>query len=223
MARPTIPVSDDRTDLAGLPPFWTKPYLSPPYSWDSWFGQFSLALGTKDNFNVSDILVEPGASHDDQPPRPESRPDPETQPEADDRLRRDGAARRRVDEANVERRKKGSHIGMNWFFHGTEARAILFFALANEGRKKLVQAFTHFPALSVYLSLLSFKIFFQNCVYAFKMEVNVTMERIKLYNSWYMETNESFLSFHSRLSAQAACCNWTEQEERSVFIAAQKF
>ena len=31
-----------------------------------------------------------------------------------------------------------------------------------------------------------------------------------------MEANESFLSFHSRLSAQEACCNWTEQEERSV-------
>ena len=42
------------------------------------------------------------------------------------------------------------------------------------------------------------------------------MERIKLYISWYMEANESFLSFYSRLSAQAACCNWTEQEERSV-------
>ena len=31
-----------------------------------------------------------------------------------------------------------------------------------------------------------------------------------------MKANESSLSFHSRLSAQAACCNWTEQEERSV-------
>ena len=31
-----------------------------------------------------------------------------------------------------------------------------------------------------------------------------------------MEANESFLSFYSRLSAQAAFCNWTEQEERRV-------
>ena len=31
-----------------------------------------------------------------------------------------------------------------------------------------------------------------------------------------MKANESSLLFHSRLSAQAACCNWTEQEERSV-------
>ena len=65
---------------------------------------------------MSDILVEPGAVHDDPPPRPETRTDPETQPEADDRLRRDAAAKRRVDEANVERRKKGPPIGMNWFF-----------------------------------------------------------------------------------------------------------
>ena len=68
MAQPAVPVSDDRTDLAGLPPFWTKTSLSPPYSWDSWFGQFSLALGTKDNFNVSDIVVEPGDVHDDPLP-----------------------------------------------------------------------------------------------------------------------------------------------------------
>ena len=42
------------------------------------------------------------------------------------------------------------------------------------------------------------------------------LERIKLYISWYMEANKSFLSFHSRLTAQAPCCNWTEQEECSV-------
>ena len=59
---------------------------------------------------MSDILVEPGAVHnvhDDPSSRPETRPDPETQPEANDRLRRDAAAKRRVDETNVERRKKG--------------------------------------------------------------------------------------------------------------------
>ena len=62
---------------------------------------------------MSDILAGPSAVHDDPPPRPETKPDPETQSEADDRLRRDAAARRRVDEANVERRKKGRRIGMN--------------------------------------------------------------------------------------------------------------
>ena len=102
---------------------------------------------------------------------------------------------------------------MNWLFHEAEARARsrLFFALENEGRKKLVEAFPHAD-----LNRLPFREFVQNCVYAFKVEVNVTMERIKLYNLWYMEANESFLSFHSRLSAQAACCNWTEPAERSV-------
>ena len=136
---------------------------------------------------MSDIPVEPGAVHDDPPPRPETRPDPERQPEADNRLRRDAAARRRVYEANVERRKKGRRIGMNWFFHEAEARSRsrLFFALGNEGRKKLVQAFPHAD-----LNLFSFGIFFQNCVYAFRVEVNVTMERIKLYSSCYMEANE---------------------------------
>ena len=159
-------------------------------------------------------MVEPGDVHDDPPPRPESRPETETQQESDDRLRRDAAARRRVEEANGERRKKGPRIGMNWFVHEAEARSRsrLFFILGNEGRKKLVQAFPHADLNRLPL----FREFVQTCVYAFKVEVNVTMERIKLYNSWDMEANESFLSFHWRLSAQAARCNWTEQEERSV-------
>ena len=123
MAQSAVTVSDDGTDLAGLPPFWTKPPISPPYGRDSWFGQFSLALGIKDNFNVSDIVIEPGDVHDDPPPKPESRPETETQQESDDRIRRDAAARRRVDETNAERRKKGPRIGMNWFFHEAEARA----------------------------------------------------------------------------------------------------
>ena len=109
---------------------------------------------------------------------------------------RDAAARRRVDDANAERRKKGPRIGMNWFFQEAEARARsrLFFTLGNEGRKKLVQAFPHAD-----LNRLPFREFVQNCVYAFKVEANVIMERIKLYNSLYMEANESFLSFNSRL------------------------
>ena len=76
---------------------------------------------------MSDILVEPGAVHDDPPPRPETRTDPQTQPEADDRLRRDAAAKRRVDEAN----------GMNWFFHEAEARARsrVVFALGNKAER----------------------------------------------------------------------------------------
>ena len=65
---------------------------------------------------MSDILVEPGDVHDDPLPRPETRSDPEIQPEADDRLRRYAAAKRSVDEANDERRKKGPRIGMNCFF-----------------------------------------------------------------------------------------------------------
>ena len=72
---------------------------------------------------MSVILVEPGAVHDDPPLRPETRPGEETKPEADDRLRRDAGAKCRVDEANVERRKKGPQIEINWFFREAEERA----------------------------------------------------------------------------------------------------
>ena len=103
---------------------------------------------------------------------------------------------------------------MNWFFHEAEAGArsqLFLVALRNEGRKKLEQTLTHDD-----LVLLSYRDFYKNCVNAFKVWVNFTMERIKLYSSWYMEANESFLSFHSRLSAHAACSKWSATEKKSV-------
>ena len=72
-------------------------------------------------------------------------------------------------------------------------------ALGNESRKKLVHAFAHAD-----LILLSFVDFYKNIVYAFKVEVSYTMGRMELYKLKYMEAIESFLSFHTRLSAQAA-------------------
>ena len=48
MAQPAVPVNEDRTDLLGIPPFWAKPYVNPPFLWESWIGQFFLAVGLKD-------------------------------------------------------------------------------------------------------------------------------------------------------------------------------
>ena len=44
MAQPAVPVTDDRTDLLIGPVFWLKPTTDPPNSWDSWIGQFTLAI-----------------------------------------------------------------------------------------------------------------------------------------------------------------------------------
>ena len=98
MAQPAFLINDEMTDLSGLPIHWTKSSLSSPISWDNWLGQFSLGLDKKDNFNVSDINVAPSAAHKDPPQRPETKPDTEAQTEADNRLRRDAAALRRVEE-----------------------------------------------------------------------------------------------------------------------------
>ena len=59
MAQPAVPVNEDRTDLLGIPPFWAKASINPPFLWESWIGQFFLAAGLKDNINPHDLLVEP--------------------------------------------------------------------------------------------------------------------------------------------------------------------
>ena len=40
MAQPAVPVNEDRTDLLGIPPFWAKASVNPPFLWESWIGRW---------------------------------------------------------------------------------------------------------------------------------------------------------------------------------------
>ena len=46
MAQPAVPVNEDRTDLLGIPPFWAKTSINPPFIWETW-GSFSWPLVSK--------------------------------------------------------------------------------------------------------------------------------------------------------------------------------
>ena len=113
MAQPAVPVNEDRTDLLGIPPFWAKPSINPPFLWESWIGQFFLAVGLKDNLNPQDVLAEPVEVIDETPPKAETVGATETAAETEARVLRDQAAVRRVNEFNIERRRKGPRIGLN--------------------------------------------------------------------------------------------------------------
>ena len=113
MAQPAVPVNEDRTDLLGIPPFWAKPSINPPFLWESRIGQFFLAFGLKDNINPQDLLVEPAEFIDEPPPRAEAVGATEDAGEANARVLRDQAAVRRINELNIERRRKGPRIGLN--------------------------------------------------------------------------------------------------------------
>ena len=56
MAQPAVPVNEDRTDLLGIPPSWARPSINPPFLWESWIGQFFLAVGLKDNKSSGSII-----------------------------------------------------------------------------------------------------------------------------------------------------------------------
>ena len=77
MAQPAVPVNEERTDLLGIPPFWAKDSINPPFIWESWIGQIFLAAGLKDNINPHDLLIEPAHVLDEPPPRPETVADVE--------------------------------------------------------------------------------------------------------------------------------------------------
>ena len=57
MAQPAVPVNEDRTDLLGIPPFWAKTSVNPPLIWETWAGQFFLAVSLKDNISPWEVLV----------------------------------------------------------------------------------------------------------------------------------------------------------------------
>ena len=87
---------------------------------------------------------------------------------------------------------------------GSQSTLTIVFRPQERRQKNLVQVFPHSN-----LNLLSSDEFVKNCVYAFSLDINYTMARIKLGHTWNMEANESFLFFHSRLSAKAECFNRT--------------
>ena len=213
MAQPAAPVNEDWTDLLGIPSFWMKASINPPFLWESRIGQFFLAAGLKDNINPHDLLSEPAEVLDEPPPKPETVAAGEDAGAADARRQRDQAAVRRINELNVERRIKGSRISQNWFYHKTEARlkSRLFFALGNEGKRRFADSFPH-----TNISAIPFQEIHNGCETLFKVERDYTGECIKLYNTVFMLENDFFSSFYARLSAQVALCNWPNAQERET-------
>ena len=213
MAQPAVPVNEDRTDLLGIPPFWAKASINPPFLWESWIGKIFLAAGLKDNISPHDLLTEPTEVVDEPPPRPESIADDEDAGAAEARRQRDQAAIRRINELNIERRRKGPRNSQNWFYHEAEARmkSRFFFALGNEGRRRFADSFPHTD-----ISNIPFREFHNGCETLFKVEREYTVERIKLYNTVFMLENDTLSSFYARLSAQVALCNWPHDQERET-------
>ena len=59
MAQPAVSVGEDRTDLIGVPAFGPKPTTEPLFTWESWIGQFFLAVNLREHCNANILLSEP--------------------------------------------------------------------------------------------------------------------------------------------------------------------
>ena len=125
-------------------------------------------MGLKDNINPHDLPVEPAEIIHDPPPKPEEVVTGENAGEANARVLRDQAAIRRVNELNVERRRKGPRISQNWFYHeAAEAhlKSCLFFSLGNKGKRRFADSFPH-----TNISATPFREFHNSCETLFKVE-----------------------------------------------------
>ena len=182
-------MNEDRTDLLGIPPFWAKTSVNPPFIWDTWVGQFFLAVSLKDNFSPGEVLVAPAELVDESYAKPEAPGTDENSADIANRNLRVAAINRSIDEYNQERRRKGPRNGHNWCYREAEARlkTRLFFALGNDGKKRFYDSYPHLD-----LNTCSFIDFHKCCEDLFKAERDYTVERIKLYNTIFMQENDPF-------------------------------
>ena len=209
MAQPAVSTSEDRTDLLGVPVFWHKPTVDPPCSWDSWIGQFNLAITLRERCDPRELLKVPGIVHDDPVPKPEAVGVDEDAAAIANRIARNDAAVRRVTEMNEERRAKGPRVAPGLFYYEVEQRikSRLFFSLGSEGRKRFLQSYPHAD-----LSAISFREFHEFCVLFF------IIERMQMYNAVHSD-REGLEAFY--------LCGWTIDQEKEVvryiFIAKMRY
>ena len=87
----------------------------------------------------------------------------------------------------------------------------LCFALGNEDRRRFADSFLHTG-----ISNIPFREFHTGCETLFKVERELTVERIKLYNTVFMLENDTFSSIYARLSAQVALCIGPHDQEKET-------
>ena len=211
MALPAVSLSEDRTDLLGVHVFWHKPTADPPSSWDSWIGQFNLAITLRERCDPGELL------------KPEAVGVDEDAAAIANRIARNDAAVRRVAEMNEERRANGPRVAPGVFYYEVEQRikSRLFFLLGSEGRKRFLQSYPHAD-----LCAISLKKFHEFCVLLFRKEKNYIIERLQMYNAVHTD-REGLESFYLRLTGQAALCGWSIDQEkevvRDIFIAKMRY
>ena len=116
MAQPAVLFGEDRTNFIGVPAFRPKSTTEPLFPWESWIGQFFLAVNLKEYCNANILLSDPVKVFDDPPPRPERKGETESQPEEANHIATDKAEVRKPSEINERRRKKRPKISPNVFF-----------------------------------------------------------------------------------------------------------
>ena len=179
MAQPAVSTHEERTEFLGVPVVWPKPSPDPPCLWETWIRQFFLAINLREHCDPKDLLAGPAEVYDDPPPRPEKIPASENETERNNRFARDQAEIRKVNEINIERRKKGHKLGQIIFYHEADQRvkSCLFFALGTEGKKRFLPSCPH-----TILSGINFKELFTQCDGLFNKEKKIIVERMHLYN-----------------------------------------
>ena len=158
MAQPAVLNHDERSNLLGVPIFWPRPTPESPFNWDTWIGQFFLAITLREHCDPNVLLSEPAQVFDDPPPKAERVGESESATDAENGIKRYQAEVRKTNKQKADRRKKGPKIEPNIQYNEADQRvkSRLFFSLGTEGKKLFLQNFDHFN-----LAATQFKDFFE--------------------------------------------------------------
>merc|ERR1711894_527622 len=152
--------------------------------------------------------------------KPEKAPESgtETSEESAARNSRNAAAILKVDALNAEARRKGLRIGHGCYYHEVDnsVKSRLYLSLGEEATKKL--KLKH-PKLD--LGAETVKSLVEKLDAIFKVELNITYERLQLFTS-NPKQNEGMETFHNALAELAKTCDLGTLEQslvKDLFVA----
>ena len=132
MAQPVVFNQGDQSDLLGAPVFWHKPTPDPSFNWDTWIGQFFLAIRLGKHCYLNDFFEEPTEVFDDPPPEQKETVSQTLIIGPNVNKRKFGKSTNKTQNAL----KMGQNLTQCFFFKADQrVKSRLFFSLSTEGKR----------------------------------------------------------------------------------------
>ena len=137
MAQPANSVGEVRTDFIGVPAFSLKATTEPLFTWESWIGQFFLAVSLREHCNDNIPLSDPAEAFNDSPPVPNGKGNQKPISRKLIVSRETNLKSARQMKSTTKEGKK-DHESAQAYFSTKRIKSRLFMSLGSEGKKRFL-------------------------------------------------------------------------------------